>query len=96
MARKRYRPEEIVAKLRQVEHGGRNPPNRVSVGDVLSAAPGVRRAQEAAGKLLSPARRRACIEQVRRTAACLRASRLCAGQPLGERLHRELQRPPSR
>jgi hypothetical protein len=33
MARKRYKPEEIVAKLRQVdglagpEHGGRNPPD---------------------------------------------------------------------
>ena len=50
MARKRYKPEEIVAKLRQggcsglarPEHGGRNPPDRRERGDVLSVAPGVR------------------------------------------------------
>jgi hypothetical protein len=56
MARKRYKPEEIVAKLRQVdvlvsqgsEHGGRNPPDRRQRGDVLSVAPGVWRAKERA------------------------------------------------
>jgi hypothetical protein len=44
MARKRYKPEEIVAKLRQVgsglagpEHDGRNPPDRRERGDVLSS-----------------------------------------------------------
>jgi len=49
MARKRYKPEEIVAKLRQVdvlvsqepEHCGRNPSDRRKRGDVLSVASGV-------------------------------------------------------
>jgi hypothetical protein len=54
MARKRYKPEEIVAKLRQVDvlvsqsepHVGRNPPDRRERGDVLSVASGVRWAEE--------------------------------------------------
>ena len=51
MARKRYKPEEIVAKLRQVDvlvSQGQNMVDairqiRVSESDVLSVAPGVRR-----------------------------------------------------
>jgi len=46
VARKRYKPEAIVAKLPQVdvfglagpEHGGRNAPDRGERGDVLSVA----------------------------------------------------------
>jgi hypothetical protein len=58
MARKRYKPEEIVAKLRQVdvlvsqgpELGERNPPDRRERGDILPVAPGVRRAEDRAGE----------------------------------------------
>ena len=58
MARKRYKPEEIVAKLRQVDvlvSQGQNMVDAirqigVSEGDVLSVAPGVRRAEERAGE----------------------------------------------
>jgi len=54
MARKRYKPEEIVAKvaagrcsgLTRPEHGGRNPPDRRERGDVLSVALGVRWAED--------------------------------------------------
>jgi hypothetical protein len=57
MARKRYKLEEIVAKLRRstfwsrrASHGGRNPPDRGERGDVLSVAPGVWQAEERAGE----------------------------------------------
>jgi hypothetical protein len=58
MARKRYKPEEIVAKLRQVdvlvsrgpEQGGRNPPDRRERGDLLSVAAGLRWAEDLAGE----------------------------------------------
>jgi hypothetical protein len=54
--RKRYKPEEIVAKLRQVnvlgltkpEQDGRNPPDRCERGDVLSTGAGVRWAEDRA------------------------------------------------
>ena len=46
MARKRFKPEEIVAKLRQVdaavagtEHGGGSSPDRGDGDDVLPVAP---------------------------------------------------------
>ena len=55
MARKRYRPVQIVAKLRQVDL-------LVSQGQNMVDAI---RWTSRPGKLLSPARRRACIEQVR-------------------------------
>jgi putative transposase len=48
MARKRYKPEEIVAKLRQVDvlvSQGQNMVGRER-GDVLSVAPGVWRAED--------------------------------------------------
>jgi putative transposase len=54
MARKRYKAEEIVAKLRQVdvldvagtEHGGCDPPDRRERGDLLSLAPGIWRPED--------------------------------------------------
>ena len=59
MARKRYKPEEIVAKLAGrcsglagPEHGGRNPPDRGERGDILSLTPGVRWAEDRAGEAL--------------------------------------------
>jgi len=128
MARKRYKPEEIVAKLRQVDvlvsprpvNDGRDPPDRRELSNLLSVAPRVRRAPDraseadegdrtreqpaaqsgvrpdagqahppgsCAGKLLSPARRRACIEQVR---AQLHVSERRACAALGQ--HRSTQR----
>ena len=53
MPRKRYKPEEIVAKLRQVdvlvsqgpEYDGCDPPDRRERGDFLSVAAGVWRAE---------------------------------------------------
>ena len=121
MPRKRHKPEEIVAKLRQVDvltSQGQSVADAirsigVTRGDVLPLAPGVRRAEErpgeaaegsrdgehpasqrgvrpdagqadpaggGPGKLLSPARRRACIEHVREL-CCLRAPRLCGARP---------------
>jgi hypothetical protein len=58
MARKRYKLEEIVAKLRQVDvlvSQGQNmvdanPPDRGERGDVLSVASGVRWAEDRAGE----------------------------------------------
>src|SRR5262245_28075475 len=128
MARKRYKPEEIVAKvaaggssgLPRPGHGRRDPPDWCERSDLLSLAPGVRRAEDRAskapegprtreqpaaqgglrfdagqahsaggraGKLLSPARRRACIEQVR---AQLHVSERRACAALGQ--HRSTQR----
>jgi hypothetical protein len=53
MARKRYKPEEIVAKLRQVDvlvsqgqNMVENAPDRGERGHVLSVAPGVRWAED--------------------------------------------------
>jgi hypothetical protein len=67
MARKRYKPEEIVAKLRQVDvlvsqgqNGGRNPPDRRERGDVLSVAPGVRWAEDRTHRALVRAGPRGC------------------------------------
>ncbi len=55
MARKRYKPEEIVAKLRQVDvlvsqgqNMVSNPSDRRERGDILSMAPGVRWAEDRA------------------------------------------------
>src|SRR5262245_51616308 len=128
MARKRYKPEEIVAKvaasgcssLPRSGHGRRDPPDWCERSNLLSLAPGVRRAEDRAsqapegprtreqpaaqgglrfdagqahssggrpGKLLSPARRRACIEQVR---AQLHVSERRACAALGQ--HRSTQR----
>jgi hypothetical protein len=58
MARKRYKPEEIVAKLRQVDvlvSQGRTMVDAIRQiggerGDVLSVAPGVWRPEERAGE----------------------------------------------
>ena len=54
MARKRYKPEEIVAKLRQVyalvSQGPCDPLDRRERGNVLSVAPGVRWAEDRAGQ----------------------------------------------
>jgi hypothetical protein len=56
MARKRYKPEEIVAKLRQVDvlvSQGQNMVDairQIGVSDVLSVAPGVRWAEDRAGE----------------------------------------------
>jgi hypothetical protein len=53
MPRKHHKPEEIVAKLRQVDvptsQGGCGPRHRRDGGDVLSLASGVRRAKEQSG-----------------------------------------------
>ena len=128
MASKKHKPEEIVAKLRQVDvlvsqgqsRGGGDPGDRGDGGDLLPLAAGVRRpevgpgeaaegagggerapaqggrgpdARQAdpgggrAGKLLGPARRRACIEHVRRTLS-VSERRACAA--LGQ--HRSTQR----
>src|SRR5215208_6591463 len=127
MSRKRHKPEEIVAKLRQVDVlVAQGTPvadairTRGDRGDVLSLAAGVRRAQvrsgqahEGAGdrepapaqshrgsharqadpaggrpgKLLSPARRRACVEHIR---SVLTISERRACRALGQ--HRSTQR----
>src|SRR6516164_5879658 len=127
MARKRYKPEEIVAKLQQVDvllSQGQNIVDairQIGVSEVTYyRAPGVRRAEDRAGeapegpcareqpaaqggfrsdagqahsaggcsgKLLSPARRRACIKQVR---AQLHVSERRACAALGQ--HRSTQR----
>ena len=58
MPRKSYKPEEIVAKLRQVDvltSQGQSaaeaiPHDRCQRGDVLSLAPGVRRVKERPGE----------------------------------------------
>ena len=57
MARKRYKPEEIVAKLRQVDvlvSQGQNMVDAIHQigvsGGVLSVAPGVRWAEDRAGE----------------------------------------------
>jgi putative transposase len=58
MARKRYKPEEIVAKLRQVDvlvsprpvNDGRDPPDRRELSNLLSVAPRVRRAPDRASE----------------------------------------------
>ena len=58
MARKRYKPEEIVAKiaagrscgLAGRDYGGRDPPDRRERGDLVSLAPGVWRAEDRAGE----------------------------------------------
>ena len=128
MARKRYKPEEIVAKLRQVdvlvsqgqsmadairqigvsevtycrwrqEFGGLRIEQvkrmkEIEAREQLAAQSGVRPdagqahpSGSCAGKLLSPARRRACIEQVR---AQLHVSERRACAALGQ--HRSTQR----
>src|SRR5271167_365851 len=127
MPKKGYKPEEIVAKLRQVDvlvSQGQNiaddPPDRRERGHLLSVAARVRRAQDRAGeapkgardgeypsaqgdlgpdagqaysaggcpgKLLSPARRRAWIEQVREV---MHVSERRACVALGQ--HRSTQR----
>src|SRR5215470_12040341 len=127
MARKRYKPEEIVAKLRQVdvlvsqgqgmteairqigvsevtyyrwrqEFGGLKIEQVKRLKELELENSRLRKAvsdltldklilQEAAGKLLSPARRRACIEQVR---AQLHVSERRACAALGQ--HRSTQR----
>ena len=128
MPRKSYKPEEIVAKLRQVDvltSQGQSVAEAIRSdwcqrGDVLPLASGVRRVEERPGeaaegpgngehpaascgvgsdtrqadiaggipgKLLSPARRRACIEHVR-GALSISERRACAA--LGQ--HRSTQR----
>jgi hypothetical protein len=58
MPRKRYKPEEIVAKLRQVGgcsglagsgYGGCSPSDRCGRGDLLSLAPRIWRAEDRTG-----------------------------------------------
>ena len=58
MPRKKYKPEEIVTKLRQVIPGvageqccGRDPPARCQRGDLLQVALGVRRHEVGAGQV---------------------------------------------
>ena len=73
MPRKRHKPEEIVAKLRQVDvlisqgtsGRGRRAIDRSDRGDVLSLAPGVRRAEGGSGQAAEGAWRR-------RTPGCAR------------------------
>ena len=71
MARKTHPPEEIVAKLRQV----RPKAGRTEVDVLVSQGQAV--AEAARGKRPGPARRRACIEHVRR-ALPVSERRVCA------------------
>ena len=121
MPKKRYTPEEIVAKLRQVdvlvsqgqniadairqigvsevtyyrwrqEYGGlkadqvkrlkelEQENSRAAQGSLRPDAGQAHSAGGCSGKLLSPARRRACIERDPIGHACLRAPRLCGAR----------------
>ena len=121
MPRKHHKPEEIVAKLRQVdvlasqgqtmadairqigvsevtyyrwrqEYGGLKIDQVKRLKELETENTRLRKAvsdltldklilkEAARGNLLSPARRRACIEHVRTSPACLRASCLCGAR----------------
>ncbi len=97
MPRKRHKPEEIVAKLRQVDvlvsqgqsiaEGSRNRECSAAPGGVGPDAGQDDFGGGGPGKLLSPARRRAAIDHVRR---CLNVSERRVCRVLGQ--HRSTQR----